>query len=91
MEEFWRNAEDSELLRAIFPELKEFRKVHENYREQILVKLYNKEYDVLMLVEGVGFTRDFDEFQKIRDEKYKLTETIEIETGSWKWDMEIWR
>lgn len=91
MEDFWVRANESDWMQFIFPELFELKEVHEQYRKEVIEGLRNKEYDVLMIVPGVGFTRDFTEFEQIRDMKYELTETIEIETGVWKWKMEVWR
>lgn len=91
MTDFWKKADKSKLIQTIFPGLNEFKQVHEEYRTQLLSRLENKEFDVLMLVEDVGFIRDFDDFHKRKDEKYQLVETIEIETGVWSWELEIWR
>lgn len=91
MTDFWEKAGESKLIQKIFPKINEFKKVHDEYRAQLLSQLENKEFDVLMLVEDVGFIRDFEDFHKLKDEKYQLTETIEIETGVWNWELEIWR
>lgn len=91
MDDFWIRVSESEWIQAIFPEISDLKRAHEQYREELISQLNNKEYDVLMIVPGVGFVRDFTEFEQIRDAKYELTETIEIETGVWKWEMEVWR
>lgn len=91
MMNFWEKADKSKLIQTIFPGLNEFKQVHEGYRTQLLSQLENKEFDVLMLVEDVGFIRDFDDFHRLKVEKYQLVETIEIETGVWNWNLEIWR
>lgn len=91
MDSFWEKAEEAEWIKEVFPEIQNFREIHEQYRQGILKMLDDKKYDVLMLVPEVGFTRDFAEFEQIKKERYELVETIEIETGVWKWDLEVWR
>ena len=91
MENFWIKAGESAWIQTIFPEISELKKAHEQYREKMLAQLRDKEYDVLMIVPEVGFIRDFPEFEEIRNANYELTEIIEIETGVWKWEMEVWR
>ncbi len=66
MENFWEKTEDSKWIKILFPEIQEFKETHEEYRQEILRMLDDKEYDVLMLVPEVGFTRDFAEFEQIK-------------------------
>ena len=88
--EYWNKLEDSQLLMSLFPQALELKKVHEDYRLQILDRLENGEYDTLMLIEGMGFLRDWDAFVTTRDKYYQLSEEIELETGAWKWNVGIW-
>lgn len=88
--QYWDMMEESALVRKIFPEALELKKVHEQYREQILNGLEAQKYDTLLLVENFGFTRDWDDFTENRDQNYILKEQIPIETGSWKWTIGVW-
>lgn len=88
--QYWDMMEESALVRKIFPEALELKKVHEQYREQILNGLEAQRYDTLLLVENFGFTRDWDDFTENRDQYYIMKEQIPIETGSWRWTVGVW-
>lgn len=90
--EMWDSIEESALVMRLFPRALEIKTLHEGYREMILNKLVNQEYDVLFLAgDDLGFIRDWEEFQKTRDLYYKKIEEIPIETGVWKWNIEVWK
>lgn len=89
--ELWKKWEQSAFMNKLFPEFMELKETHEQYRQYILTQLHQKEYDALMLVDGFGFTRDWQEFENIKKDRYELEEEIEVETGGWKWKIGIWR
>lgn len=89
--ELWKKWEQSAFMNKLFPEFMELEKTHEQYRQYILAQLDKKEYEVLMLVDNFGFSRDWKEFQNMKDDRYELEEEIEVETGVWKWKIGIWR
>lgn len=89
--ELWKKWEQSAFMNKFFPEFMELKETHEQYRQYILTQLHQKEYDALMLVDGFGFTRDWQEFENIKKDRYELEEEIEVETGVWKWKIGIWR
>lgn len=88
---YWEELGQSQLLMKLFPQAMELKSVHEEYRMCLLSQLENCEYDTLMLVDGFGFTRDWEEFTNVRDKEYVLAEEIELETGVWKWKLGIWK
>lgn len=88
----WESIESSEVILRLFPEAIYIKKLHEDYRKEILDKLIKQEYDGLFLVkQDLGFVRDWEEFQKTKIQYYELTEEIPIETGVWKWDVCVWK
>lgn len=89
--DYWEQLEQSRLMMTLFPQAMELKAAHEEYRKHILNQMENGEFDILMLVENMGFTRDWPEFMDVRDKRYELIEEIELETGVWKWNVGTWK
>lgn len=85
-EKFVKAFNESPVAQKLFPYSDEIMKKHMDYREEVVEKVQNGEYSLLVFMEDMDivFTRED------MSEHYKKLDTLSLRTGNWAWDMEFW-
>lgn len=85
-ERFLEKYNKSEFSKKYFPHAGEIMKQHLDYRNEVIDKVKNGEYSLIMYMEDMDavFTKEDLEIH------YKLLTTLPLKAGSWTWDLELY-